>query len=304
MNFPAWDPQQTQFHLDEHYSLERADPTTFAIHYTTAELAQNVWFRQSWQQLVSRFSSEEICFWIKHNQQRIGGVCLEPNLIGCLFLEPPHNNLDQVLYALKGVLRRWSDPSKPIATQSVQADQLATYCRNGFCISEIRRVMIRVTEPLSTHWPSGLEVRQPTPADAETLTNLFYECYAGGTDARSQTDTRGNVDYYFQHNAEPAVLSQASTLLVDSQSQQVIAACLISIWEDWPLVYDVAVRHSFRGQGLASAMLRHSLNTLHPAYPVLRLFVSVGNASESVYRNLGFVAGPESYWLNLKPSVA
>ncbi len=300
MNFPTWDPQQTQFLLDKDYSLERADPTTFAIHFTTAELANNVWFRQSWNQLGGRFSAEDICFWIKHNQQRIGGVCLEPNLIGCLFLEPPHNNLDQVLFLLKGLLLRWSDPGKPIATQSVNADQLAAYCRIGFRISEIRRVMIRVTESLSVTWPPNYEVRTPTPADAERLATLFHECYAGGSEARSQADARGNVDYYFQHNTEPAILLKVSTILVDNQSQQVIAACLISLWEGWPLVYDVVVQRKVRGQGLASAMLRHALNTLHTAFPMLRLFVTVGNSSEAVYHNLGFISGPESYWLNLK----
>jgi ribosomal protein S18 acetylase RimI-like enzyme len=299
MNFPTWDPQQTQFLLGENYSLERADPTTFAIHFTTAELAHNVWFRQSWDQLVGRFAAEDICFWIMHNQQRIGGVCIEPNLIGCLFLEPPHTELDQVLYLLKGLLLRWSDPSKPIGTQSVNADQLAAYCRIGFRISEIRRVMIRVTEPLPVTWPAGFEMRQPTPADAETLAALFHECYAGGTEARSQADAQGNVDYYFQHNAEPAVLQQASTICIDSQSKEMIATCLISLWEGWPLVYDVVVQRKWRGQGLANAMLRQALNTLHTAYPVLRLFVTVGNPAEAVYHKLGFVAGPESYWLRL-----
>lgn len=299
MNFPTWHPQQTHFALGENYSLERADPTTFAIHFTTAELAHNIWFRQSWAQLVGRFSAEDICFWLKRDQQRIGGVCIEPNLIGCLFLEPPHNNLDQVLFLLKGLLLRWSDPSKPITTQSVNADQLAAYCRIGFRISEIRRVMIRVTEPLSVTWPNGYAMRNPTPADAETLATLFHECYAGGGEARTQADAQGNVDYYFQHNTAPAVLPQASTLLVDAQSQQVIAACLISLWEGWPLVYDVVVQPKFRGQGLASAMLRQALNALHPTYPVLRLFVTVGNAAEAVYHNLGFVSGPESYWLGL-----
>ncbi len=59
MNFPTWDAQQTQFDLGKDYSLERANPTVFAIHFTTAELAQNVWFRQSWEQLVGRFSGED-----------------------------------------------------------------------------------------------------------------------------------------------------------------------------------------------------------------------------------------------------
>lgn len=301
MNFPIWDPQQTEFALAEGYSLERADPARFAIHFTTSELAHNVWFRQSWDQLVGRFTSEDICFWIKHNQQRIGGVCLEPNLIGCLFLEPPHNHLDQILYLLKGLLLHWSDPNKPIATQSVNADQLAAYSRIGFRISEIRRVMIRVTEPLPMTWPEGYAARTPTPADAETLAALFYECYAGGSEARSQADAQGNVEYYFQHNVEPPVLQQASTILIDGQSKEMIGACLISLWEGWPLVYDVVVHRTVRGQGLASVMLRHALTTLHPAYPVLRLFVTVGNPAETVYHNLGFVAGPESYWLHLKP---
>lgn len=40
-------------------------------------------------------------------------------------------------------------------------------------------------------------------------------------------------------------------------------------------------------------MLKKALTVLNNEYPVLRLFVTTGNVSESVYYELGFIPGAE-----------
>jgi ribosomal protein S18 acetylase RimI-like enzyme len=73
-----------------------------------------------------------------------------------------------------------------------------------------------------------------------------------------------------------------------------IGACLISLYDEWPLVYDISVHPSYRGSQLASKMLKKALTVLHTNYPLLRLYVTIGNGAQSVYYKLGFVSGVES----------
>ena len=75
------------------------------------------------------------------------------------------------------------------------------------------------------------------------------------------------------------------------QIGRLAGACLVSIWEDWPLIGSLAIRPDLRGHGLAGSLMRHALGTLHTAYPVVRLFVTMGNPAESLYRKLSFISG-------------
>ena len=78
---------------------------------------------------------------------------------------------------------------------------------------------------------------------------------------------------------------------------------MIRVTELLPVVWPAgfAMRHSTPTDAEALTALFYQCNgggtEQHPAYPVLRLFVRVSNPAEAVYRNLGFVARPESYWL-------
>ena len=40
-------------------------------------------------------------------------------------------------------------------------------------------------------------------------------------------------------------------------------------------------------------MLKKALTVLNNEYPILRLFVTIGNVAESVYYELGFIQGAE-----------
>ena len=74
-----------------------------------------------------------------------------------------------------------------------------------------------------------------------------------------------------------------------------IGVCLISIWFGLPNVFEVAVKPSYRGQGLAKKMLQRALSKLKGEHDLLRLFDTLGNLAENVYYKLGFLPG-EAYW--------
>lgn len=90
------------------------------------------------------------------------------------------------------------------------------------------------------------------------------------------------------------LMNKASTLIYEKKTNELVGACLISIWEDWPNVYDIAVKPSFQKRGLAKNMLKRALTVLKEGYPTLRLFVTLGNDAEMLYHQMGFLAGTET----------
>lgn len=298
-DIPAWDPQQTVFDLGGGITIERAVSSVWAVHYTAWQFADNAWFRRSWEQLLGRFSEGDPCFWIKRDGQRIGGVCLCPNEIGCLFLEPPNTEYDHILCWLKRVLLHWSDPSKAIGTYAISLAQAELYFRNGFRSIKQSRYLIRPTEPFEIAWPAQIEARPPLPGDADALHGFMQQAFVGTIDLDSPENDRSFIKFYFEQNIEGSAEHRASTVLIDRETGEMSGECLVYVWGGWPLVGNIAVRQNIRSQGLGSNMLRHALSTLHPAHPVLREFSNAGNPSGGLYHRLGFVSGPLFYEMKL-----
>jgi ribosomal protein S18 acetylase RimI-like enzyme len=80
-------------------------------------------------------------------------------------------------------------------------------------------------------------------------------------------------------------------MIFNKENNQLIGACLITIWESIPLIYDIAVDKNFQGKGIGKNLLKHVLTELNSEYNYLVLFVTLGNSSESLYYNLGFRRG-------------
>ncbi|WHT49167.1 GNAT family N-acetyltransferase [Sporosarcina thermotolerans] len=285
-----------QQRIDNEFSLMKANPKDFAIHYTTYR--ENVFFRQSWERRVAIFGSEVPCYWLLQSGRRIGGVCLEPNMLWSFFLEPPFTESYRVLRRLKKYLKDISEPSKPLEAIGILPYQAEHFLRLGFKPIEARRIMIRPTEQFDMiDWGTDFFIKAPTTEDLETIAQLSYQCYSGADRIGHPTENtieqqRSDLDYYFKHNGEE-LLQKASRLIFDKNTKQLVGACLISIWEDLPLVYDIVVDKNYRGRGIASKLLKHSLSTLKEQHDVVCLFVTVGNPAESLYYDLGFLPGME-----------
>jgi GNAT superfamily N-acetyltransferase len=84
---------------------------------------------------------------------------------------------------------------------------------------------------------------------------------------------------------------ELGSLLVSRTSGQPIGVCLVEIWDSWPLIVDLEMDPRFRGQGLATQIIQRTLGQAWRRYPVVRLFVTLGNPAQSFYRRLGFLPG-------------
>ena len=136
---------------------------------------------------------------------------------------------------------------------------------------------------------------RPNAQQTGQLAQMFYQSFAGA-DAIGYPGTntiesqKKALTFYFEHNSLE-ILNHASGVILDRSTKKPVAACLITLWEDLPIVSNIAVLPSHRGNGLATALLGQALTVLHGNYDVVRLFVTVGNGAEALYYNLGFHPG-------------
>src|SRR5690606_35858375 len=271
--------------LDNEYSLTQANLKDFAIHYTTYR--ENVFFRQSWERRLAIFEDDIPCYWLLHNGIRIGGVCLQPNMLWSFFLEPPFTDIYSVLVRLKKYLIKVSDPTKPVEVMGILPYQTEHFSRLGFKPIETRRIMIRPTEKFETaDFGSDFLLKTPTLDNLEEIAQLSYKSYLGADSIGYPTKNtieqqRSDLEYYFKYNTEQ-LLQKSSCLVFDKTKNQMVGACLVSMWEDQPLISNIIVDKKYRGRGIASNLLKHALSTLKENHEVVRLFVTVGNSAESL----------------------
>lgn len=293
---------ETSYDLDEGYNLIHAKPREFAIHYTTYR--ENIFFRQSWERRIAIITDDVPCYWLTLRNQRIGGVCLKPNMLWSFFTEPPFSDIYEVLSSLKKFLKEISDNTKPIEIYGILPYQAEHLLRLGFLPSETRRMMIRPTEKFNLiNWDSDLIVINPTPQHTDEIAQLSYESYSGsdsiGYPNNNTIDQqRLDVEYYFKHNNKD-FLKHSSRLVFDKTNNKLVGFCLISLWEDLPLVSNIVVDPKYRGRRIATNLLKESLTVLNEQFEIIRLFITVGNAAESVYYNFGFLPGIEQITFTL-----
>lgn len=304
MNISAWSTESKYLTLPDGFTLERADESEFIVHLTIY-MNEDLYFWYSWDSFMSGMKAEmggnPNLFWIKEGNERIGGVVVQPNLIVYPFLEPPFTDFYRVMNALVKALIAWSDPAKRIwacGILSAQADDLA---RLGLRLHDSFRCMIRPTETFDVRWEEGFTLRSPERADQKQIAGLFHAAFANGLerDKQSLEECHESLDFFYCKADE--ISYQASTLVFAEGSGQLIAACLVSPYYNWPLLRTVATLPEYQGRGLATNLIKQALTVLKPHYPAVRLFVSTGNASESVYYKLKFLPGELEQRLYIPP---
>lgn len=299
MQLVNWSEDINFFDLSNEYSIRRADHEEWGLYCSVYyNMRYNGFFREEGFNTPRRNS-----FWIYKGESRIGGVRMAPNTIYHLFYIPPFNNSYEVLKLLKKMLIHWSDRTKHIRTFEILPDQVNLFTRAGFWPDEFRcRWMQRPTDHFQVIWDSNLTVKCPQIKEDETGAKRFineaeiawcdFNSFTGGFEAvRRKKSSPEDFIPKEDPNFTNETLVQASTLIYEKNTGQLIANCRLCLQDNQAAVYSIGVMPTYRGRGLATRMLKRALSVLKDKYPVLRLYVMEGNDAESVYLNLGFIPG-------------
>lgn len=298
MNFEKWSKETIKYDLGDGFVLERVDYIEFSKYHAVYHGLQkaNGWFKKSFDIMRSTVCKDDDYFWIMKDGLKVGGVLIEPNLIGELFVIPPYSDEYELLKKLKEILVYWSDVNKDIEASVVNPSQIDIYEKIGFVKVESGRWMIRPTEEFNVIWEGDFNIILPKEQNKLEVAQLIFEAFQNdvGSNSTYSVEERASwIEDYFKDNYHIEILNKASTLIYDKKTKELVGVCLISLWQEWPLVWEVAVKPSYAGRGLGTKMLKKALSVLKEEYPVLRLYVDVENEAENVYHNLGFLKGLE-----------
>ncbi len=156
--------------------------------------------------------------------------------------------------------------------------------------------MIRPTEEFNIMWREGFYANLPKRENQGEIGKLLYEAFENNVNLHSSytlEEYTGWVKEYFDDYLDSDMLNRASTLVYDGNTNELVGVCYVSLWQEWPLISQIAVKPSYEGRGIGTKMLKKALTILKKEYPVVRLYVDIGNEAEEVYENLGFLKGLE-----------
>jgi hypothetical protein len=130
-------------------------------------------------------------------------------------------------------------------------------------------------------------MRHPDRGDLDRLAELMLDSYIGTIDYEGEGIDEAHAEVTDYLDAEP--LLDSSWVLEDGDL--FLAAILISIWGDGPLVGFVMTRGAAKGHHVAATLLERSLESLREAgWTSVDAFITEGNApSERLFASAGAV---------------
>ena len=275
------------------YSVTEADPKEFATYYVIYGHAnKNVWFPTTMNNSIELFSKIEKPYFISYDGTRIGGFIMEDNWFGFVFLIPPFNKEFNIIKGIVQLIKE-AKKSKSISVSGVYPHSYQNFQRLGFQITETERIMIRPTSQFYIKWSNDLCLETANESNTEELTKLYYNVYKN-----SPIKCIADQDFDFYSDLLkrhiPIVEEKYSTMLRKKSNNELIASCLVFIWQELPYIADLVVSEKYQDKGLGSMLIKKALNNAYGKYPAIRLAVKVGNRAEGLYHKLGFVTGVES----------
>lgn len=291
------------YQLGEGFEIVQAQAREFSIYFVLyGHRDMNIWFPTKMERVFNVFekiSNEH--YWITYKGKRVGGFIMELdcNWFAFLFLIPPFNDEYTILNKIVPFVISHSVENNHIKVSGIYPKSYQNYYRLGFQITETEKIMIRPTNLFEIIWVEDVTLDYPKEEHVHKLIELYYEVYS---ESPVPCISNKSIDFYGNLLKEHIPISKPeySTIIFDKHTNQLIASCLVIIWDELPYIADIIVKNSHKNKGLGTMMLKKVLNNAYKEYPAVRLAVRSGNRAEGLYHRLGFVGGIESSDMELK----
>ena len=272
--------------------IAEADPAEFSVYYVIyGHRHKNVWFPTKMENVFALMANVKAHYWGMCQGKKVAGFIRDKNWFGFVFTIPPYDDQMTVIQLIVSLISESNE--KKITVSGVYPDSYHNYQRLGFQIYETERIMIRPTEQFFLIWHDDFEHDIPKQENLNTLVDLYYRVYRNSP-LLCMSDKKRKFYEDLLNKQLPMVEKEYSTVLYHTHSREIIASCLVIMWQELPYIADIVVAESFRGQGLGTMMIKKVLNNAYGKYPAVRLATRAGNRAEGLYYRLGFAGGVES----------
>ncbi|WP_346889589.1 GNAT family N-acetyltransferase [Clostridium sp. UBA1056] len=294
-------------YLDE-YKIYKANSEEWAkFHAIYRQSNFNEWMSLSFQSDIDRYKNVDFCYWVEKEGKRIGGAVIKLNILKCIFVIPPFNNIRELIEVLTLHVNSISDETKEIVIPDADLRLIESYKNFGFQLDRIEKLMVCATNEFNVIWEDQYKIIAPQIEHVEAMTKLYFDTYSSNKlqyiASQSYDFQFSSVQVYFKHIKAMNVTNEWSTLIFDTITNQFIGACIVGFVNGLPYILDFVVHPEFQKRGLGAKMIKRTLNLLFRDFPAIRLNVTVGNDAESFYDKLGFVSLAEKGYMIRKAEI-
>lgn len=160
--------------------------------------------------------------------------------------------------------------------------------------------MVCATSEFNITFEDRYKIIAPKIEHAETMAKVYYDTYSSNEleyiSSRPNDFQVSNVQVYFKHIQAMGITNKWSTLILDTNTDKIIGACMVGFVNGLSYILDFVVHPEFQRRGLGAKMI----NLLFKNYPVIRMNVTVGNGAEKFYEKLGFISLAEKGYMTKK----
>jgi len=270
--------------------LIRADKNLFAIYQTMYSNADiEIWY--DWDRRLNDTTWTDQCYFLTLDGKKIGGAVITDDKIMFPFLIAPF--YDRITFW--SWLLKHSPKSKISGVLDEDSSILLMFSYKAI---DTNQVMCRPADNVDVVLPDGFFCRPfDMEKEADEIGNAILKGYRGGID--SDIHGEATLEYAIE-DARRVIKIYApkdlSHVLVEATTNQIVGVCIAGVGENYTHGYaeiaDICVLPEYRGRGLAKYMISRIVTQAHGVAPFVKLFVTIGNNSEYVYRQMGFIAGP------------
>lgn len=290
------------------YKINTADAEEWAKYHTIYRLSNfNEWMSLSFQSDIERYRNLDSCYWIERDGKRVGGAIIKPNILKCIFNIPPFNDNKELIEVLTSYVNSISDKSKDIVVPDSDLRLIEYYTSIGYELERTEKLMICATSEFNVKWEDRYKIIAPKIEHAEAMAKLYFNTYSTNElqyiASQSYDFQVSNVQVYFKHTQVLDITNEWSTLILDTNTNKLIGACMVGFVNGLPYILDFVVHPEFQRRGLGTKMIQRTLNLLFKSYPAIRLNVTVGNDAEKFYDKSGFISLAEKGYMTKKVEI-
>ncbi len=285
------------------YEILKADTEEWARYHAIYRLSNfNEWMPLSFQGEINRYLKGDSYYWIIKDNKRVGGAFIKPNMLKCVFTIPPFHNGEALTTALTLYVESISHKGSPVIAPDVDLNSIDYYKALGFTLEKVEKLMVCATGEFEVIWEPRYRIMIPTIDHAKAMTKLYYEAYSSNKfqyiSSKPYDFQALSVQIYFSHIASMKVPNEWSTLIYDTVTKKFVGACTVGLVNELPYILDFVVHSDFQRKGIASRMIKRTLNLAFKSYPAIRLNIVIGNDAEVFYDKLGFVSLVEKGYMS------